>query len=189
MRIFLAGATGVIGSRILRLMTTAGHVVAGMTRTEAKLDEIAQVGGLPVLCDLFDASLLVREVKSFAPDIVMHQVTDLPDEVGRIGEFLSRNNKVRSEGTRNLIEATKEVDGAHLVAQSIAWPGGGVVKAHENAVLDLGGTVIRYGQFYGPDTYYEKDVPPPPRIQIDDAAYRTMALFPFASGEWTLVDA
>lgn len=183
MRIFLAGATGLIGIRLLPLLLADGHVVAAMTRTSEKIDGLRSAGVTPVLCDIFDERSLVAAVKDFGPDIVMHQVTDLPDELEKLAEFLPGNNRVRSEGTRNLLEAARAANASGFVAQSIAWRGGPgtgpVVDAHEDAVVSAGGTVLRYGQFYGPGTFYENEPPPHPRIQIDDAARRTM---PFLTG-------
>jgi uncharacterized protein YbjT (DUF2867 family) len=178
MRIFLAGATGVIGVRLLPLMLADGHVVAAMTRTPAKLDGLRALGVTPVLCDLFDPPALVAAVEDFRPDLVVHQATDLPDQIEDLEQFLPRNNRVRSEGTRNLLAAAQAAKARGFLAQSIAWrtgPGTGpVLDAHENAIVAVGGTVLRYGLFYGPGTFFENELPPQPRIHVDDAARRTM---------------
>lgn len=79
MRVFLAGASGVIGVRLVPLMVADGHEVAGMTRSPAKADELRELGCEPVVCDVFDAAALERSVTEFAPDAVMDQLTDLPD--------------------------------------------------------------------------------------------------------------
>ncbi len=183
MKIFLAGATGVIGVRLIPLMLAEGHVVAAMTRTPSKTDELRAAGVRPVLCDLFDPDALVAAVTEFKPDVVMHQVTDLPDRLEHLAEFLPRNNRVRSEGTRNLLAAARASNASGFVAQSIAWrsgPGSGaVVDEHENAVVDAGGAALRYGMFYGPGTFYESGPPPHPRIHVDEAARRTI---PFLAG-------
>jgi nucleoside-diphosphate-sugar epimerase len=184
MRIFLAGATGVIGIRLLKLMLADGHVVAAMTRTPAKKDGLRMTDVTPVLCNLFDQRALVEAVKDFQPDVVVHQVTDLPDQIENLEEFLPRNNRVRSEGTQNLLTAAQAANASGFLAQSIAWrsgPGTGpVLDAHENGVVSAGGTVLRYGLFYGPETFFENEPPPPPRIHVDDAARRTM---PFLAGK------
>lgn len=179
MRVFVAGATGVIGSRLLPLMLAEGHVVAAMTRTPEKIEGLRTAGVIPVLCDLFDQRSLTAAVKDFRPDVIVHQVTNLPDEIEKLAEFLASNSRVRSEGTRNLLAAAQAVNAPGFLAQSIAWGDGPVIEAHENSVVAAGGTVLRYGQFYGPGTYYENDPPPPPRIHVDDAARRTM---PFLGG-------
>lgn len=184
MRIFLAGATGVIGVRLLPLLIADGHTVAGMTRTEAKAATLAQAGAEPVVCDVFDADALRTAVAAFAPDLVMHQLTDLPDDVSQIGEFGERNDRMRQEGTRNLLAAATGagVPGARFLAQSIAWelPGerGEHTRAFERMVLDAGGVIIRYGQLYGPETFYPDPdaLPPPPRVHVDEAARATVGL-------------
>jgi uncharacterized protein YbjT (DUF2867 family) len=179
MRIFLAGATGVIGVRLVPLMLAEGHVVAAMTRTPEKINGLRAAGVTPVLCDLFDQKSLIAAVKDFRPDVIAHQVTDLPDDIGKLAAFLAATSRVRSEGTRNLLAAAQAVNASGFIAQSIAWGGDPALEAHENAVVSAGGTILRYGYFYGPGTYYENDPPPAPRIHIDAAARRTM---PFLAG-------
>jgi UDP-glucose 4-epimerase len=192
MRIFMAGASGVIGTRLIPQMLADGHVVAAMTRTPAKLAGLQAAGVTPVLCDLFDAQALVTAVTDFRPDVVVHQVTDLPDRIEELAEFLPRNNRVRSEGTRNLLTAAQAANAAGFLAQSIAWrsgPGSGsVVDDHENSVVAAGGTVLRYGAFYGPGTFYGDDAPPPPRIHVDEAARRTMPFLAGRRGIFTITE-
>jgi nucleoside-diphosphate-sugar epimerase len=188
MRVFLAGATGVIGVRLMPLMLAEGYVVAAMTRTPEKIAGLRNAGAIPVLCDLFDQKSLNEAVKDFRPDVIAHQVTDLPDQIGKLSEFLASTDRVRSEGTRNLLAAARAVNASGFVAQSIAWEGGPVVEAHENAVISAGGTVLRYGRFYGPGTYYENDLPPAPRLHIDDAARRTMLFLQGPGGVFAITD-
>jgi nucleoside-diphosphate-sugar epimerase len=192
MRIFLAGATGVIGIRLLPLMRADGHVIAAMTRTRAKLDGLRGAGVTPVLCDVFDPAALVAAVREFKPDIVVHQLTDLPDRIEDLAEFLPLNNRIRSEGTRNLLAAAQAANVAGFLAQSIAWrsgPGTGpVLDAHENGVVAAGGTVLRYGLFYGPETFFENEPPPHPRIHVDDAARRTMPYLAGQRGIFTITE-
>jgi nucleoside-diphosphate-sugar epimerase len=109
----------------------------------------------------------------------MHQLTDLPDEADQIPAFAERNNRIRTEGTRNLITAAQAAGASRLIAQSIAWTppaGGEAVETHERMVLDAGGLVLRYGRFYGPGTYGGDRAPEPPRVHIDEAARRTVEL-------------
>ena len=192
MRIFLAGATGVIGIRLLPLMLADGHLVAAMTRTKEKIAGLRAAGVTPVLCDVFDQASLVAAVKDFRPDLIVHQVTDLPDDVEKLADFLPGNNRVRSEGTRNLLAAAQAANASGFLAQSIAWrtgPGTGpVLDAHENGVIGAGGTVLRYGLFYGPGTFYENDPPPAPRIHVDDAARRTMPFLAGPRGTFTITE-
>src|SRR5262245_27970340 len=192
MRIFLAGATGVIGMRLLPLVLAEGHVIAGMSRTKDKTEGLRAVGVTPVWCDVFDRSSLTAAVKDFQPDLIVHQVTDLPDEIDRLADFLPRNDRVRSEGTRNLLAAAQAAKASGFLAQSIAWrtgPGTGpVLDAHENGVIAAGGTVLRYGLLYGPGTFFEKDPPPSPRIHVDGAARRTMPFLAGPPGIFTITD-
>jgi nucleoside-diphosphate-sugar epimerase len=180
MRIFLAGATGVIGSRLLPLLAQQGHEVAGMTRSAEKADMVRELGAEPVVCDVYDAARLTEAMRTFAPDLVMHQLTDLPDDVKRIALYMRRNNRIRTEGTQNLISAGRTAGAGRFIAQSIAFspPGAGrAVKRHERMVLDAGGLVLRYGWLYGPGTYSETSRRvPSPRIHVDEAARRTVEL-------------
>jgi len=186
MRVFLAGASGVIGVRLIPLLVRDGHEVAGMTRSPGKAAALRELGAEPVVCDVFDAGALAQAVTAFGPELVMHQLTDLPDRAGQIPEFAARNNRIRTEGTRNLMAAAAQAGATRFLAQSIAWTppsGGEAVAEHERLVLAAGGVVIRYGTFYGPGTYSGADrVPPPPRIQVDEAARRTVALLTAPSG-------
>lgn len=185
MRIFLAGASGVIGVRLVPLLVSDGHVVAGMTRSGAKTERLRELGAEPVVCDVYDPVALTEEVVRFRPHLVMHQLTDLPDTADQIAAHADRNNRIRTEGTRNLIAAAKAAGAERFVAQSIAWrpPAGAEgVEDHERMVLEAGGVVLEYGTFYGPGTYGGDHVPDPPRIHVDDAARRTVELLDAPSG-------
>jgi uncharacterized protein YbjT (DUF2867 family) len=192
MRVFLAGASGVIGIRLLPMLVSAGHVVAGMTRSAGKGPPLRALGAEPVVCDVYDADALRAAVVRFGPDVVMHQLTDLPDDAARIPEFAARNDRMLREGTRNLLAAARAAGARRILAQSIAWelPGerGLRYREHEQAVLDAGGVVIRYGQLYGPDTYYPAEPPAPPRIGVEQAARRTVTLLDAPAGIVELVD-
>jgi nucleoside-diphosphate-sugar epimerase len=179
LRIFLAGASGVLGQRLVPLLVVRGHVVAGMTRSPNRADQLRALGAEPIVCDVYDADALRAAVVKFAPDVVMHQLTDLPDSAADLDAAASRANaRIRREGTRNLLGAYDATDAHLFVAQSIAWsPGGDGQRAGEELeemTLAVDGVVIRYGQFYGPGTFYEGDPPDPPRVHIDDAARRTL---------------
>jgi nucleoside-diphosphate-sugar epimerase len=191
-RIFLAGASGVIGVRLIPLLVSQGHVVAGMTRSPEKVASVRELGAEPVLCDVFDERGLHAAVKCFEPDLVMHQLTDLPDEVERIQEFAEGNNRIRTEGTLNLLSAKWDIGVRRFVAQSIAWmppAGGEAVAEHESMVLDARGLVIRYGTFYGPGTYSGNGrIPPAPRIHVDEAARRTVQLLDAPPGVVVVAD-
>jgi nucleoside-diphosphate-sugar epimerase len=192
-RIFVAGASGVIGSRLVPLLVADGHEIAGMTRSPGKAGMLRELGADPVICDVFDAGALARAVAAFAPDIVVHQLTDLPDDASDIAAFSERNNRIRGEGTRNLLSAATAAAAGPVIAQSISWElpgqiGRAATAEHERAVLQAGGVVIRYGQFYGPGTYYETDPPPPPRVHVDDAARQTVPALGVPAGVTIVVD-
>lgn len=192
MRVFVAGASGVIGIRLLPLLVEAGHEVAGMTRSPGKLAALEALGAEPVLCDVYDTVALRAAVVDFAPLAVMHQLTDLPDDAAKLPELAGRNDRMLRDGTRNLLDAAAAGHAQRFLAQSIAWelPGerGVTHREHEQAVLDAGGVVIRYGQLYGPGTYYEVEQPDPPRIGVDEAARRTVPILEAPPGIVELVD-
>jgi len=191
MRIFLAGATGVIGIRLLPLLVDAGHVVAGMTRSPEKSPALRARGAEPVVCDVFDAPSLAEAVESFEPDAVVHQLTDLPDRLDELEGYAAGNDRMRIEGTHNLVAAAKAAGARRFVAQSIAWRPEGrghAVDLHEQQVLEIGGVIARYGQLYGPGTYYERELPPHPRIHVDAAARATPPLLEARSEIVTIAD-
>jgi nucleoside-diphosphate-sugar epimerase len=174
-RIFVAGATGLIGIRLVPLLVEAGHEVAGMTRSPDKAGRLRDLGAEPVICDVFDAEALAEADAAYGPDCVFHQLTDLPDNVTDMASFGARNDRIRSEGTHNLLAAAVAAGAEQFIAQSIAWEQSdetrrSVTASHERTVLEAGGVVIRYGQLWGPGTYYETTPPARPRIHLDDAA-------------------
>ncbi|WP_245262226.1 NAD(P)H-binding protein [Mesorhizobium sp. WSM3626] len=179
-RIFLAGASGAIGQRLVPQLLAAGHQVTGTTRSADKAVRLEVLGVEPVVVDVFDAKSLSRAMLAARPDIVVHQLTDLPAglDPSRMAEAVVRNARIREEGTRNLVAAAAAASVRRMVAQSIAWayaPGpephaeadpldggasgnrgisvGGVI-ALETAVLEapFAGIILRYGQLYGPGT-------------------------------------
>jgi nucleoside-diphosphate-sugar epimerase len=191
-RIFVAGASGVIGVRLVPLLVAAGHTVAGMTRSPDKAAALRDLGASPVVCDVYDADALREAVEAFGPDMVMHQLTDLPDDVDEIARFGDRNDRIRREGTGNLLDAAAAAGAERFLAQSIAWrqPGerGERTLAFERQVLDAGGVVIRYGQLYGAGTFYPQTPPPPPRVEVDQAARATVGLLDAAPGVVEVVE-
>ena len=178
-RIFLAGASGVIGQRLIPRLVQAGHVVGGMTRSSGKMELLTHLGAEPILCDVFDREALIQAVRDFKPDVVLNELTDLPDDVAKIGELVDLNARIRTEGTQNLIEAARRSTSPKILAQSVAWqlpdgPDARAVAELERSVLAEGGVVLRYGQFYGSGTYNERQLPAEPRVNIDRAAELTV---------------
>ena len=122
MKVFLAGATGVLGVRLVPLLVEAGHDVVGMTRSPAKADLLTELGATPVVCDVYDTTALTAAVVDVAPEVVVHQLTDLPDRPEDLGpEVFAANARIRVEGTDNLLAAARAASASHFVAQSIAW--------------------------------------------------------------------
>ena len=135
----------------------AGHEVAGMTRSPAKAKFLRRLGAEPVVCDAFDAHALREAVGAFQPDVVVNELTDLPDQPAATNDA---NARMRREGARNLLAAAKAAGASRFVAQSIAWQlrgdAGAAVSELERLVLAADGVVLRYGRLYGPGTYYEE---------------------------------
>lgn len=178
MRVFVAGGSGVLGRALVPLLVAEGHEVSAMTRSLEKEDLLASLGAAPVVCDVYDIERLVDVVTAAAPEVVMHQLTDLPDELSEIFTFAERNARMRREGTSNLLQAAGAAGASRVIAQSVSWelPGdaGASVRDHEHAILDAGGVIVRYGQLYGPGTYYETSRPDPPRVEVMEAARQTL---------------
>ena len=201
-RIFLAGAAGAIGRRLTPLLCEAGHTVFGTTRSPAKADELRALGAEPVLVDVFDAHELAAAVAAARPEIVIHQLTDLPRglDPAQMEQAVRRNAHLRSEGTRHLVDAAIAAGARRLVAQSIAWayaPGpephaesdaldvdaSGIravsvdgIVALERAVLEsppLEGIVLRYGQLFGPGTGTDAPAGSAP-LHVDAAAHAAL---------------
>ena len=193
MRIFLAGASGVIGQRLIPLLVQAGHVVGGLTRSPSKTELLSHLGAEPILCDVFDRKALIQAVRDFKPDVILNELTDLPDDVAKIGEHADLNARIRTEGNQNLIEAARQSGSPKILAQSVAWqlpdgPDAQAVAELERSVLAEGGVVLRYGQFYGPGTYNEQQPPKEPRVHIDRAAERTVEALGEPTGVVVITD-
>jgi len=123
MRVFLAGASGVIGRRLVPLLVRAGHRVTGTTRSAEKAELLRSLGAEPVVVDAFDSAAVLSAVRDAGPDAIIHQLTDLPFAPGtpRYEEGLERNAQLRIDGTRNLVAAAKAAGVRRLISQSIAF--------------------------------------------------------------------
>jgi nucleoside-diphosphate-sugar epimerase len=192
-RIFFAGASGVIGSRVVPLLVDAGHIVGAMTRSAEKAGRLAAIGAQPIVCDVFNRQGLNSAVRAFSPDVLLHELTDLPDELENLPADSALNARIRVEGTRNLLDALEGVGQTKIVAQSVAWtmrPGleADAVASLEQSVLAASGVVLRYGLIYGPGTYFDGELPPAPRVHIDTAAARTLEALDAPSGILTVVE-
>jgi 2-alkyl-3-oxoalkanoate reductase len=186
MKVFVAGASGVIGRPLVRQLVEAGHEVTGTTRREEKAGPIREAGGTAVVCDALDATALDAAVRAAEPEVVINQLTQLPQKYEpRKASFYEGTDLVRREGGRNLLAAARAVGARRFLTQSICFlyaPEGDWVKdedarpfddapghfreavetmtGHEQEALAAEGIeslVLRYGQFYGPGTYYAPD--------------------------------
>lgn len=174
------------------LLVEAGHEVAGTTRWEEKAGMLQGLGAEPVVLDVYDAEQLRDAVVALGPNVVVHQLTDLPSDPAQISAKGTDNARIRTEGTCNLIAAAQAAAAPHFVAQSIVWrlPGEAhdAVDEHERTVLHAGGVVARYGRFYGPSTYHEEDRPEPPFVHVAEAARQTLPLLDAPSGVHTVTE-
>lgn len=195
-KVFIAGASGAIGRRLCRLLVEEAWSVVGTTRLLNKTSLLRDLGVEPVVVDVFDAARLLDIVCQAKPEIVVHQLTDLPPALApaKMAEALVRNARLREIGTRNLVAAAVAAGVRRLVAQSLAFvyapgpmpyhedaplmlddPGYGetarAVASLEQQVLaaPLTGIVLRYGKLYGPGTGFDQPPTGSP-LHVDDAA-------------------
>jgi nucleoside-diphosphate-sugar epimerase len=185
MRVFLAGATGVIGTPLVPQLLKAGYEVTAMTRSVLRAAQLEAVGADPVVCDVFDADGVRAAMADASPEAVIHQVTALPTRLDWANPHLfDEHNRVRTEGGRILVDAALTTGATRVVAQSIAFayaptgdrvkeedaplftdappPLGGVVAAvveleqRVTRTAAIEGLVLRYGMLYGPGTYHDR---------------------------------
>ncbi|MCM3627040.1 NAD(P)-dependent oxidoreductase [Paenibacillus glycanilyticus] len=174
MKIFVAGAAGVVGRLLLPKLAEAGHEVMGMTRSLSKIAQVKQSGAKAAVADVFDRDRLFELLADYRPDVVIHQLTALSEW------SLADNARIRIEGTRNLVDAAMAAGVPRMIVQSISWayePGEEIateadrldeeaplprkisvdgVIAMERAAAEMPHAVIlRYGALYGPGTFYE----------------------------------
>lgn len=194
MKILLAGGTGVLGVRLVPLLVDAGHEVVATTRTPAKADLLTGLGATPVVCDVYDRDHLTDVTIAASPDLVMHQLTDLPDSPDDLGAAaFAANARMRTEGTDNLLAAARAAHVSRVVAQSIAWRASNPTSVEhlEHAVLEFGGVVLRYGRFHGPGTWAATaaDIREDgPKVSVDHAAAATVEHLDSPTGIYTVVD-
>jgi nucleoside-diphosphate-sugar epimerase len=215
MKIFLAGASGAIGRRLMPLLRDAGHDVTGMTRSADVARELEAAGTRTVIVDVFDADALKRVVVEARPEIVMHQLTDLPRVLGdeaQLAAAYPRNARIRTEGTHNLVAAANAASARRFIVQSVAFayasgkepyvetdpfnlsdgPRLVTVRAAadmEQQVLDSGmePVVLRYGLLYGPGTWSEGPTRKPP-VHVDAAAQAALLALTGRPGIFNIAD-
>jgi len=210
MRVFLAGATGAIGRRLVPMLIAGGHEVTGMTRSPEKAEELRAAGAEPVVTDALDRAAVQAAVREARPEAVIHQLTALPRRIDprKIERDFALNDRLRSEGTRLLVDAAKAAGARRIIAQSIAFayatgPPGTVHRESdpllhdppksfrrtadaladlECTVLGADGIVLRYGYFYGPGTSISSS-----GSMAEDLARRRLPIVGRGTGVWSFI--
>jgi nucleoside-diphosphate-sugar epimerase len=205
MRVFVAGATGAVGTRLVPQLVERGHEVIGTTRSSGKGDRLRLLGAEPVELDLLDREAVLDAVRDAQPDAIVHEATALSDlsDFRDVDKQFAVTNRLRTEGTDALLAAGREAGVRRVVAQSYAgWPfarEGGPVKSEEDpldphpvsamhetlaaiehlegAVAEAGGVVLRYGALYGS----------PEDAQIEPVRKRRFPVVGDGGGVWSFV--
>ena len=170
LNVFLAGGSGAIGVPIVRALVAGGHQVTALTRSAANEPMLRALGATPAVADALDADALRRVVVQARPTHVIHQLTALPKGGPRSARDLVPTNRLRTEGTKNLVDAAVAAGAKRFIAGSFALIGSATsdvpaeaqaaadaVRSMESQVLDASargrfeGIILRYGLFYGPD--------------------------------------
>src|SRR5436190_9855263 len=214
MRIFVAGATGALGRPLVSLLVERGHTVVGTTRTPSKVNQLRAAGAEPVVLDVLDRDAVIDALTRAEPEVVVHQATALAGftDFRKFDEGFAATNRLRTEGTDNLLEGIRRLPVRRIVAQSYAGPGafartGGPVKTEadafdpdppaamrrtvqamgylERAVLEVKGVeaaVLRYGGFYGPGTSLGEG-----GIQLEGVRRRRFPIVDGGTGVWSFI--
>ena len=186
LRVFVAGASGVIGRRLVPQLREAGHEVVGTTRSPQKVELLRVLGAEPAVVDALDAGALAAVVREARPEVVVNELTDLPRKFRPRNPDYGQTGRLRREATATLADAGREVGARRLISQSIAFLyalRGERIKDEEAPLMEpttgtafdepirgtreleritaeaegLEGIVLRYGWFYGPGTYFAHD--------------------------------
>lgn len=212
MKVFVAGATGAIGRQLVPRLLQAGHHVHGMIRHESSQNVVKDLGASSVVADALKPDQVMAAVEQVAPDVIINELTAIGKvDTRRLDEDFEMTNRLRTEGTDNLLAAAKAVDVGRFVAQSIGvWAynrTGGPVKSEEDpldpepakemqqtvaairhlesAVLGAAwteGIVLRYGALYGPGTSLEPGGP-----QLEMIRQRKFPMVGDGGGVWSFI--
>jgi len=236
MKVFLAGGTGAIGRRLIPQLVAAGHEVAATTRFDERGSMLRSLGARPQVLDALDADAVTRAVCDFAPDAVVNQLTQLPQRYNprKLQPWYERTSRLRTTGTQLLLGAAREIGATRFIYQSIAFMyeavGPPVVDEEAPIALDapepfssmfratiegerlalssdgVTGVVLRYGQLYGPGTYFSRSgdfarqarqrmLPIVGRgegvfsfVHVDDAASAAVCALEQGAGVYNIVD-
>ena len=191
---------GAVGRRLIPILLAKGFVIAGTTRDPERAEMLEENGVKPIIIDVFNRDELFHALGEFSPEIVIHQLTDLPKNLDpqQLREGIERNANIRKVGTRNLVDAAMKAGARRFVAQSIAWAYAPDTEPHiETDPLDVGAaeprsisvsgvvaleeavlgaknmitTVLRYGHIYGPGTGDDEAPDDQLSVHIDAAAH------------------
>jgi len=215
MQVFLAGAAGAIGRRLVPLLLKAGHEVTGTTRSTETAAALARVGVTPAVLDIFDARAASEAMRVARPEVIIHQLTDLPREFdeARIAASYVNNARIRTEGTRNLIASARAAGARRFIVQSVAFayrPGGephpethplnlddparavtvrGAANMEEQVLSARGmePVVLRYGLLYGPGTW-TRTATRRPALHVDAAAQAALLAVTHGGGVYNIAD-
>jgi nucleoside-diphosphate-sugar epimerase len=186
MRVFVAGAAGAVGRPLLRMLGERAHEIAGTARSDDKAKLVRELGAEPIVCDALDPNAVHDAVAGWRPEVIVNQLTALsaPFNPRRYLQWLEATNRLRAEGTRNLVQAAKAAGVRLFLSQSVAFAyrwDGAALKTEADPLFDadlgfapavtalqsleqqtlatpgLDGVVLRYGYFYGPGTSYARD--------------------------------
>jgi 2-alkyl-3-oxoalkanoate reductase len=205
MKVFVAGASGALGARLVPQLVARGHHLIGTTRSPEKAKHLAAAGAEPVVLDVLDASAVREAVVAAGPDAIVHQATALAGatDMRHFDRSFAQTNRLRTEGTDALLVAASAAGVGRVVAQSYAgWPfarEGGPVKTEEDpldpdpvpamretldamrhlekVVVDAGGLALRYGGFYGS----------PDDVQLELVRKRQFPIVGDGDGIWSFV--
>ncbi|MEV0801576.1 NAD(P)-dependent oxidoreductase [Kribbella sp. NPDC050281] len=181
MRVFVAGATGAIGRQLLPLLSSTGHETIGLAGSYGAAVEVELLGGEVAMADALDAGALSLAVKDSAPDAVVHLLTAIPGKISprRMSRDVAWTNRLRTEGTRNLLYAAELAGAKHIITEGFAgiyepnkwipatevaplWrnpprqfaPMFAALRSLEERTRQADGLVLRVGELYGPGTIY-----------------------------------
>ena len=210
MRVFVAGATGTIGRRLVPALLDEGHQVTAMIRSPERGEQVRAMGAEPAVADALDGEAVRSAVLDCRPEAVIHELTSLPRRIDprKIERDFALNDRLRSEGTHNLVEAARAAGTRRILAQSVAFmyapgpPGtvhgeqdplleqaprsfrrsAGAVVELERAVLGAQGVVLRYGYFYGPGSAISRE-----GSMAEDLARRRLPIVGAGTGVWSFI--
>ena len=201
-KMFIAGASGVIGIRLCKMLVDEGWDVYGTTRSEKNVELLKGIGVNPIVIDVYNADELTEILTSIKPKVVYHQLTDLPDGLNpdKMQEALESNAKLRDIGTKNLVNASIKANVEKMIAQSIAFvyepsdtphneespllnfddevygSTSKAVASLEEQVLNapFTGIILRNGLLYGEGTGFDTPVEYVPPVHVDAAVHAAL---------------